>query len=132
MPSSDAPIYDYKMIDDDFMLAPVAAAYVFEHPRGRARAEAFLASRMPNGERVGAALARNFAWVAQSARAFAQKPKPANLISLKPGLSFGEWRDSEDGLAGGRYPFDVNAVFVPAAMTAIEKFVQQRRAASPT
>ena len=43
---------------------------------------------------------------------------------MKPGLSFGQWRDSQDGLAGGRYPFDVNAVFVPAAMTAIAQFVR--------
>jgi hypothetical protein len=120
---NDAPIYDYKMIDDDFMLAPVAAAYLIDQPRGRTRAAAFLAGRLPNGERVGAALARNFAWATQSARAFSLAPQPANLISLKPGLSVGDWRDSDDGLAGGRYPFDVNAVLVPAAMTAIAQFV---------
>jgi hypothetical protein len=121
--ASDAPIYDYNMIDDDFMLGPVAAAYVFDHPRGHARAKEFLARRMPSGETVGAALARNFTWVVRSAQPFAQQPEPANLISLKPGLKYGEWRDSQDGLAGGRYPFDVNVVFVPAAMAAIEKFV---------
>ena len=33
---SDAPIYDYKMIDDDFMLAPVAAAWLVGQPKGRA------------------------------------------------------------------------------------------------
>ena len=120
---SDAPIYDYNMIDDDFMLAPVAAAYLIDHERGRTRAKAFLARRLSNGEPVGAALARNFTWVAKSAHAFAQTPQPANLISLKPGLNFGQWRDSQDGLAGGRYPFDVNVAFVPAAMAAIEKFV---------
>lgn len=120
---SDAPIYDYNMIDDDFMLAPVAAAYLFEHPGGRTRAKAFLARRMANGERVGAALARNFSWAARAAQAFARAPESANLISLKPGLNFGEWRDSQDGLAGGRYPYDVNAIFVPAALGAIEKFV---------
>ena len=120
---SDAPIYDYKMIDDDFMLAPVVAAYLLDQPRSRARAEMFLAGRTPSGEHVGAALARNFAWVARSARAFARTPEPANLISLKAGLSVGQWRDSQDGLAGGRYPFDVNAVFVPAAMSAIAQFI---------
>lgn len=121
--ANDAPIYDYNMIDDDFMLAPVAAAYVFDHPRGHGRAKQFLAKRMSNGETVGAALARNFAWVARSAQPFAHKPQPGNLIALKAGLKYGEWRDSQDGLAGGRYPFDVNVVFVPAAMAAIEKFV---------
>lgn len=120
--ASDAPIYDYNMIDDDFMLAPLAAAYVFDQQHGRGRAKAFLERRLPNGESVGVALARNFAFVARSARAFAEQPQAANLIALKPGLNFGEWRDSQDGLAGGRYPYDVNAVFVPAAMAAIEKF----------
>jgi hypothetical protein len=122
-PASDAPIYDYKMIDDDYMLAPVAAAYVFDHQHGRGRSNEFLARRLPNGESVGAALVRNFCWVAQSARAFAQKPTSANLISLKSGFNVGQWRDSEDGLGGGRYPYDVNVVFMPAAMAAIEKFV---------
>ena len=122
-PPGDAPIYDYKMIDDDYMLAPVAAAYAFDHQHGRARANAFLARKLPNGATVGAALVRNFMWVAQSAQAFGRKPQPANLISLKPGINVGQWRDSEDGLGGGRYPYDVNAVFVPAAMAAIEKFV---------
>jgi hypothetical protein len=120
---SDAPIYDYNMIDDDYMLAPVAGAYVFEHQHGRGRTREFLDRQLPNGEKVGAALARNFTFVALSARTFAQKPQAANLISLKPGLNFGEWRDSQDGLAGGRYPYDVNAVFLPAALAAIEKFV---------
>jgi hypothetical protein len=121
--ASDAPIYDYNMIDDDFMLAPVAGAYLLDHEQGRARAKTFLARRMPNGETVGAALVRNFTWLARSVRLFAQAPQPSNLISLKPGLSYGQWRDSQDGLAGGRYPFDVNVAFVPAAMTAIEKFM---------
>jgi hypothetical protein len=120
---SDAPIYDYKMIDDDFMLAPVAAAYLLDHEQGRARAKAFLAHQLPDGEKLGAALARNFVWVAQSARAFGRTPQPTNLISLKSGFNVGQWRDSEDGLVGGRYPYDVNAVLVPAAMAAIEKFV---------
>jgi glycogen debranching enzyme len=120
---SDAPIYDYNMIDDDYMLAPVAAAYLFEHSGGRARTDVFLDRMLPNGERVGAALARNFSWVVHSARSFAQSPRPRNLISLKAGLNAGEWRDSQDGLAGGRYPYDVNAVFVPAALGAIQKFV---------
>jgi hypothetical protein len=121
--ANDNPIYDYKMIDDDFMLAPLAAAYLIEHSDGRARARQFLSSRLPNGEQVGAALARNFIWVTRSARAFARTPQAANLISLKSGVNVGEWRDSEDGLAGGRIPFDVNAVLVPASLSAIDQFV---------
>jgi hypothetical protein len=32
----------------------------------------------------------------------------------------GEWRDSNDGLGGGRYPYDINAVLVPASLEAID------------
>jgi hypothetical protein len=118
-PASDAPIYDYKMIDDDFMLAPLAATYLLDQPDGHKRASAFLASKLASGETVGAALARNFQYVTEAANAFAQAPRAANLISLKPGINVGDWRDSEEGLGGGRYPYDVNAVLVPAALDAI-------------
>lgn len=116
------PIFDYNMIDDDFMLAPVAAAYVFERSGDHAQARAFLARKLTRGERVGAALARNFAWVVRTTAAFATAPRATHLIALKAGMNAGEWRDSQDGLAGGRYPYDVNAVLVPAALRAIERF----------
>lgn len=121
-PPGDAPIYDYGMIDDDFMLAPVAAAYLLDQADGRARAAGFMARKLPSGETVGAALARNFVFVADSAQAFAATPEPRNLVSIKTGRKTGQWRDSEDGLADGRYPYDVNAVFVPAALKAIARF----------
>lgn len=119
------PVYDYKMVDDDYMLAPVAAAWLLDHPEGRARARAFLARQLRSGETAGAALARNFAFVLDSARAFAQAPSPGNLVALKPGHEVGQWRDSEQGLAGGRYAYDVNAVFVPAALAAIARFAAE-------
>jgi hypothetical protein len=34
----------------------------------------------------------------------------------------GQWRDSNDGLGGGRFAYDVNAVFVPAALEAAGRF----------
>lgn len=118
------PIYDYRMIDDDFMLAPVAAAWLLDRDEGRRRAAAFLARKAATGETNGALLARNFAWVAGAARPFARDPRPVSLIALKDGLRVGQWRDSEEGLAGGRYPYDVNAALVPAAMAAIARFVR--------
>ncbi len=117
----DAPIYDYKMIDDDFMLAPVAAAWLLDRPEGRERARAFLSRKLESGGTAGAALARNFGFVLRSARAFADDPAARNLVALKPGIEVGQWRDSEDGLAGGRYAYDVNAVLVPAALAAIAR-----------
>jgi hypothetical protein len=123
-PPDAEPIHDYGMIDDDFMLAPVAAAYLLDTPHGRERAAAFLARTMPSGERYGQALARNFAWVAQAATPFAREAAVRHLIALKPDKLNGQWRDSHDGLGDGRYAYDVNAVFVPDALASIARFAQ--------
>ncbi|MDQ3288905.1 MAG: hypothetical protein M3Q42_11745 [Pseudomonadota bacterium] len=123
-PANDAPIYDYTMVDDDMMLAPVAAAWLLEDPRGRARAADFLAASATGGERNGHALVRNLTFVAERTRAFAVEPAVDNLIGLKPGRKAGQWRDSDDGLGGGRYPYDVNAVFAPAALRAADALVR--------
>jgi len=114
---SDAPTYNYNMIDSAFLLAPVARAWMVDDKRGRARAAAFLAQE-DRGRRLGDALMTNIRYVAGRAHAFAAAPRWQNLISLKQGMDAGEWRDSNDGLGGGRYPYDVNAVLVPAALNA--------------
>ena len=118
---SATPTYDYKMIDEDYLLAPVAAEWLLQ-PAAKARSAAFLAaavggSREGRGTR-GAALVKNLRYVVQSAVAFAQAPAVAHLIGLKPGQTVGEWRDSDTGLGGGHYPYDVNAALVPAALEA--------------
>ncbi|MDE2138284.1 MAG: hypothetical protein KGJ68_12705 [Gammaproteobacteria bacterium] len=122
---SAAPVYDYKMIDGNYLLAPVAADWLLHDPRGRARAAAFLAGAAGGGGGTGeppmtrgAALLGNLRYVLGKAAAFAAAPDKANLIGLKDGYAVGEWRDSEQGLGGGRYPYDVNAVLVPAALSA--------------
>lgn len=125
---SDAPQYDYGMIDSSYMLAPVAAAWLIGDARGRARAAAFLAA--PSGrvgataETTGAALVRNLRLVLSQTRAFADAPVAANLLAIKPGRNTGQWRDSDMGLGAGRYPFDVNAVFAPAALHAIDEMMR--------
>jgi hypothetical protein len=115
------PLYDYGMVDDDFMLAPLAAHWLLDDERGRARARSFLASRGPADERRGKALARNLAWLAERAEAFAADPRAANLVGIKAGRMTGDWRDSEQGLGHGRYAYDINAALVPAALEAAAK-----------
>jgi hypothetical protein len=122
--ASAEPIYDYGMIDDDYMLSTVMAAYLLDHPAGRERAPALLGVTLGKKDRVADALVRNFIWVAGHARAFAANPRASNLIALKPGRATGQWRDSEEGLGGGRYPYDVNAVFVPSALSAIDRMLR--------
>jgi len=119
---SAAPVFDYKMIDGNYLLAPVVSSWLVHDERARGRAVAFLAAAAggPSERRGtrGAALVDNLRFVLQSAAAFAAHPDAAHLIGLKPGISVGEWRDSEDGIGRGRYPYDVDAVLVPAALEA--------------
>ncbi|HEY2036971.1 MAG TPA: hypothetical protein VGG96_08150 [Steroidobacteraceae bacterium] len=130
---SATPVYDYKMIDEDYLLAPVATAWLLR-PGAQARAAAFLKAPVGGplerrGSR-GAALVRNLRYVVQSALAFAQAPGVAHLIGLKPGQTVGDWRDSGTGLGGGKYPYDVNAVLVPAALDAVARLQQSGLIAS--
>ena len=119
----DTPLYDYKMIDDDFMLAPVAAHYLLETPEGRARGAAFLARRAATRETNGSTLVRNLRFVVSAAAPFADAPDWRHLLALKPGQFAGNWRDSQTGLGGGRYPYDVNGVLVPAALAAVDRLL---------
>ena len=111
------PLYDYKMIDGDYMLAPVLKAYADRF--GPQRFAAFLARTDASGVRYGDLLMRNLAHVLAATRPFAQAPGADRLLHLKPGVPVGQWRDSNTGLAGGRIPYDVNAVWAPAALDAI-------------
>jgi hypothetical protein len=122
---SAAPVFDYKMIDSSYLLAPVAVAWLLDDERSRTSAAAFLAAAVgTEGGRSGSrgtALLTNLRLVLESGAPFANDPQRLHLISLKPGVAVGEWRDSEGGLGGGRYPYDVNAVLVPAALDAVAR-----------
>jgi len=120
-PPSDKPLFDYKMIDDDFMLAVVAAHYLLDSPAGPSRAPAFLSRRAASGATYGALLVRNLLLIVDRTTAFARELDWRHLVALKPGEYAGNWRDSEDGLGGGRYPYDVNGVLAPAALDAIAR-----------
>jgi hypothetical protein len=110
------PIHDYKMVDDDFLLAPVLATYLLDTADGRARAAQFFARKTPAGESYVQALERNLGLVIQRATPFADKQSPATLVAIKDGISVGQWRDSNQGLGTGRIAFDVNVALVPAAL----------------
>ncbi len=126
---SDAPTFNYNMIDGSFMLAPVAAQWLLDDARGRTEAAAFLKrmdGRHESPKPLGADLVSNFRFVLQAAARFADDPRAPNLIALKSGFDAGQWRDSNDGLGGGRFPYDVNVVFVPAALEAVAGFFESR------
>ena len=107
---------NYWMVDDDFQLPVVAGHYLANGAVPNARKRAFV-------RRWGAALRKNLGYVAQQAAPYARDPVARNLVSFKRDADGychpGSWRDSRVGYAGGCFAFDVNVVWVPAALRAI-------------
>jgi hypothetical protein len=107
---------NYFMVDDDFQLPVVAARYLANPAVPNARKRAFLA-------RWRGPLVRNLAFVARQAGPYAREPVATNLVSFQRDADGwwhpGSWRDSRVGYAGGRFAFDVNVVWVPAALRGI-------------
>jgi hypothetical protein len=107
---------NYMMVDDDFQLPVVTARYLVNPAVPATRKRRFVT-------RWRLALLRNLAFVTRSAAPYAAAPVATNLVSfrrLEDGWwHAGSWRDSRVGYAGGRFAFDVNVVWVPAALSAI-------------
>jgi hypothetical protein len=128
-PGGATATLDYGMIDDDYMLSPVAADYLLG-PASPAAARSFLARRLASEaqpgstEAAGALLVRNLRFVIGQAEPFAADPRWQRLVAIHKGRLTGQWRDSEEGLGRGRYPYDVNAVFVPAALEAADRLLR--------
>ncbi|GGD50396.1 hypothetical protein [Lacimicrobium alkaliphilum] len=120
----DSPHYDYAMLDDDLMLLPILTEYLLDEQTGQQRREAFLKRRRTDGKSYGEILAANIEYLLSVTRPFYQQPRLSNLIGLADGHYAGNWRDSEEGLDGGRYPYDVNAALAPAALRAARRLHQ--------
>jgi hypothetical protein len=124
------PRYDYKMVDDDFLLAPVLVEYIekvtAEDPAGAdAKIDAFLARTRPDGMTFKAAIEANLQLVLDRAAPFANDPaahadKKDKLVKFKNTVPVGQWRDSDMGTSFGHYAFDVNAGLVPGALEAAQ------------
>lgn len=95
------PIYDYKMVDDDFLLLPALQA-LSRHPEAGEWWPRFRARYEP-------ALEANVRWC-------------LGRLNGPVGLDHdvvGDWRDSNGGLGGGFYPNSVNVGLVPAFLEAL-------------
>ncbi|EKM58475.1 uncharacterized protein PHACADRAFT_193593 [Phanerochaete carnosa HHB-10118-sp] len=115
------PFYDYKMIDTDLLLLPAMAHYFLELPQGQGRAKQFLArnATLQNGT-YAEILTRTVLYNYARALPFAQNATYGNLLGLRPGQPVGDWRDSNQGLGYGFYPFDVNTALVPSSLRATQ------------
>ncbi|KAF2850177.1 hypothetical protein T440DRAFT_479603 [Plenodomus tracheiphilus IPT5] len=121
---SSAPRCDYKMIDTDFFLPIAMQSYFLNTEPGAKRSSVFFETTATflaeNSGLTYASLAQLTAEkIMQITAPFAEKQVQENFIRLKEDEPVGEWRDSNDGLGGGRIPYDVNTALVPAGLRAI-------------
>ncbi|QKX56661.1 uncharacterized protein TRUGW13939_03767 [Talaromyces rugulosus] len=124
---STDPQYDYKMIDSDFYLPILMNQYFVQNSVGRSRTNSF--SSITAGAinpantnlTYGQLAVINAERILGLAAPFAgpDNQTQANLVHLKDNEVVGQWRDSADGIGGGRIPYDVNTALMPAALRAI-------------
>lgn len=126
--SGNEPFYDYKMKDTHYVLLPQLADYLLRYNAttpelsSSGPAREFLSRRavLANGTSYYELLYANVEYVLNTSIAFAQDPSDyRNLARVKPGLSVGNWRDSNQGLGWGMFPWDVSTALVPAALYAV-------------
>ena len=116
--NSSAPSCDYEMIDTDFYLPVVMETCFVETESGKKRARTFFSKTATflaeNNDLNYSQLAQLTAEkIMRDAAPFARSQVKDNLIQLNYSAQVGEWRDSNNGLGGGRIPYDVNTALVP-------------------
>ena len=109
----------------DLLLLPALSHYLLELPQGQNRGAQFLnkTAILQNGT-YAEILNRTVQYNLQRAIPFSQSPNVSNLIGLRSGQRVGNWRDSNQGLGYGFYPFDVNTALVPASLRATQQLVE--------
>jgi hypothetical protein len=120
---SGKPFLHYPMLDENFLLPILFLQYLDKLTPGQAKK--FLNRANPSHETNGETLLKNFHLILSETLPFALSEKAQNLIRLNRGENAGDWRDSQQGLAYGKYPGDVNCWLVPLALRSIEKISQK-------
>ena len=109
---------NYIMVDANYQLPVVEAGYLSDARVPAERRRRFLLEQ----GRLGKLIA-NLAYVARQTAAYAHDPAPTNLVSFPRSDEIrwisASWRDSRDGYGGGRFAYDVNAIWVPNALAGI-------------
>lgn len=124
--NSTDPLYDYKMIDTDYFLPIVLQEYFIKNEVGKTRIDEVLnKTATEDPDNTGITYRRlatlNAEKILNMTAPFAAPDgqKQENLIRLHEGDAVGDWRDSPDGLGGGRIPYNVNTAIAPAGLRAI-------------
>lgn len=138
---------NYHMIDDEYQLSIMVARYLLDPRVPDARKRAFLlapadgatrsaTSGAPGADSRLARLMAELALVADQTAPYAERAVASNLVSFAPRDMVGDvtrwssqsWRDSGAGYANGRYPMDINAIYAPHALMAMQQILGAVRA----
>jgi len=116
---------NYHMRDDEFQLPVVVARYLGNPAVSNARKRAFLMDASDGGGPRLGLLLKELALVATLATPYGREPIVENLIA-SPRLDATHWRsiswrDSNAGYANGRFEMDINAIWAPRALQAIDE-----------
>ncbi|KAF2628120.1 glycogen debranching enzyme [Macroventuria anomochaeta] len=124
--TSTEPRCDYKMVDTDYLLPIAMQNYFVDTSTGQQRSDEFFNTTATflvenDGLTYGTLAEITISKIMNATSAFASPGGQTiqNLIHLRASEPVGEWRDSNNGLGGGRIPYDVNAALVPAGLRAI-------------
>ncbi|MCI0695150.1 hypothetical protein L0337_24470 [candidate division KSB1 bacterium] len=118
---------NYNMLDDDFQLPVLAARYLTSSDIPAERKRAFLQAAARQDEEASRLmlLLRNLLYATQRSYKYVEHPVAVNLVDFPKRDAqhwfSGSWRDSGPGYANGRFAMDINAIWVPQALEAIEK-----------
>ncbi len=119
---------NYHMVDDDFQLAVLVDRYLSRPDVPVERKHRFLTAEAGGGRSRLDALILSLAFMAELTRPYAEEPTTSNLVSFfhrdTEGWLPGSWRDSRAGYGNGRFAMDVNVVWVPEALEALERILQ--------
>lgn len=117
---------NYHMIDDEFQLPVLEALWIADPSVTAAQKRAFLLDATDGEPRLRRML-RELGLVASMTAPYVANPIATNLVSFAPrdgSWASASWRDSGDGYAGGRFAMDVNAIWAPRALEALDVILQ--------
>jgi hypothetical protein len=118
---------NYRMIDDDFQLPVLAAHYLSHKEITNSQKISFLKSKVSKKDStVLSLILENLIYITNKSSKYIADPEALDLISFEKVDGFWQsasWRDSRAGYAGGRFPMDVNVIWVPQALESVNKIL---------
>ncbi|HXX63373.1 MAG TPA: hypothetical protein VEO56_06200, partial [Bacteroidota bacterium] len=116
---------NYRMVDEDFQLSVLVDRFLSAPGIAAQEKRSFLFGQI-DGRANLALILRNMLFVYRQAALFGLRQDATSLVSFHRdddhGWISGSWRDSGAGYGGGRFAMDVNAIWVPEALKAMQDF----------